>query len=133
MGPAVPEGMFDLAEAPWIRLVNAVRTEALPDEEHGAWVVPGMRQAGGNVEAAIEALPGVREVAVIGAPHPDFGESVVAVIVGEIGAEAIGAALKERLAGYKRKLVRIVDALPRNAMGKVEKAALRRELADVFG
>jgi malonyl-CoA/methylmalonyl-CoA synthetase len=71
---------------------------------------------------------------VIGAPHPDFGEGVVAVIVGEVTAEAIGAALKERLAGYKRpKLVRMVDALPRNAMGKVEKAALRRELADVFG
>jgi malonyl-CoA/methylmalonyl-CoA synthetase len=87
-----------------------------------------------EVESAIEALPGVREVAVIGAPHPDFGEGVVAVIVGEVTAEAIGAALKERLAGYKRpKLLRMVDALPRNAMGKVEKAALRRELADVFG
>ena len=87
-----------------------------------------------EVEAAIEVLPGVREVAVVGAPHPDFGEGVVAVVVGSATPEAIAEGLKGLLATYKRpKLVRVVDALPRNAMGKVEKAVLRRDLAGVFG
>jgi malonyl-CoA/methylmalonyl-CoA synthetase len=90
-----------------------------------------------EVEAAIEVLDGVADVAVVGAPHPDFGEGVVAVVVpradAEVSPDAIGAALRETLAAYKRpKLVLIRDALPRNAMGKVEKAALRREFAGVF-
>ncbi|MFD1612663.1 AMP-binding protein [Sphingomonas tabacisoli] len=91
-----------------------------------------------EVEAAIEVLDGVAEVAVVGAPHPDFGEGVIAVVTPRAGAvvepEAIQAALRDVLASYKRpKLVLVRDALPRNAMGKVEKAVLRRELADVFG
>lgn len=90
-----------------------------------------------EVEAAIEVLGGVGEVAVVGAPHLDFGEGVVAVIVPRAGeavsSEAILDALRETLAAYKRpKQVLIRDALPRNAMGKVEKAVLRRELADLF-
>ncbi|GAO39403.1 putative fatty-acid--CoA ligase [Sphingomonas changbaiensis NBRC 104936] len=90
-----------------------------------------------EVEAAIEVLDGVAEVAVIGAPHPDFGEGVVAVVVPRAGAEvsphAVSDALRETLAAYKRpKTVLIRDALPRNAMGKVEKAVLRRELASAF-
>jgi malonyl-CoA/methylmalonyl-CoA synthetase len=112
------------------------------DERGYVWIVGRAKDliiSGGfnvypaEVEAAIEALPGVREVAVIGAPHPDFGEGAVAVVAGTASVDAIGAALKDQLAAYKRpKLVRIVEALPRNAMGKVEKAVLRRELADVF-
>jgi malonyl-CoA/methylmalonyl-CoA synthetase len=87
-----------------------------------------------EVEVAIEVLPGVREVAVVGAPHPDFGEGVVAVVVGSATPATIADGLKGQLATYKRpKLVRVVDALPRNAMGKVEKAVLRRDLAGVFG
>jgi malonyl-CoA/methylmalonyl-CoA synthetase len=90
-----------------------------------------------EVEAAIEVLDGVADVAVVGAPHPDFGEGVVAVVVPRAGTELspdpISTALRETLAAYKRpKLVLIRDALPRNAMGKVEKAVLRRELASVF-
>lgn len=91
-----------------------------------------------EVEAAIEGLPGVGEVAVIGVPHPDFGEGVVAVLAPKPGAtidrEAVAAALRETLGAYKRpKAIEVVDALPRNAMGKIEKAALRRELAGLFG
>lgn len=90
-----------------------------------------------EVEAAIEVLDGVAEVAVVGAPHPDFGEGVVAVVVPRAGAdlsrESLLDALRETLAAYKRpKLVLVRDALPRNAMGKIEKAVLRRELADAF-
>ena len=82
-----------------------------------------------EIEEAIDALPGVRESAVIGAPHGDFGEAVVAVIDAEdpaLDEQATLAALAERLAGFKRpKRVVFVDALPRNSMGKVQKAALR--------
>ena len=73
----------------------------------------------------------------IGVPHPDFGEAVVAVIVPAPGAQAdeagILSALRGRIAGFKQpKRVIVVDELPRNAMGKVEKAALRRRHAALF-
>lgn len=90
-----------------------------------------------EVEAAIELLPEVAEVAVVGAPHPNFGEAVTAVLVLRSGtniseAEVI-AALRDTLAAYKRpKRVLIREALPRNAMGKVEKAVLRKELGSLF-
>jgi len=96
-----------------------------------------------EIEGVLDALPGVDESAVIGVPHPDFGEAVVAVVVragaaGEPRAEAaeeaaLILAARERLAAFKApKRVIFVGALPRNAMGKVQKAALRAEFADVF-
>jgi len=88
-----------------------------------------------EVENALDALDGVRESAVIGVPHPDLGEAVTAVVVREhpdVTGEAIVAGLKTRLAGYKvPKRVHFVDALPRNAMGKVEKNRLRSSLVGV--
>jgi malonyl-CoA/methylmalonyl-CoA synthetase len=80
-----------------------------------------------EVEDVIDALPGVTESAVIGVPHDDFGEAVVAVVVGtDLDPAAILGQLRERLAAYKLpKAIHIVDALPRNAMGKVQKALLR--------
>jgi malonyl-CoA/methylmalonyl-CoA synthetase len=79
-----------------------------------------------EVESEIDALPGVVESAVIGVPDADFGEAVVAVIVGDTTPEAVRAALSDRLARFKLpKAVHIVDDLPRNAMGKVQKAVLR--------
>jgi malonyl-CoA/methylmalonyl-CoA synthetase len=83
-----------------------------------------------EIEAEIDALDGVVESAVVGLPHPDFGEGVTAVVVMEPGAllseAAVIAALEERLARYKLpKRVFFVEALPRNAMGKVQKKALR--------
>ena len=90
-----------------------------------------------EVEAEIDALPGVLESAVIGVPHPDFGEGVTAVVVRAAGAtlaEAeLVAALQRRLAGYKvPKRVLFVDELPRNSMGKVQKAALRASYAALY-
>jgi malonyl-CoA/methylmalonyl-CoA synthetase len=90
-----------------------------------------------EVEEALDALPGVQESAVVGVPHPDFGEAVLAVIVPAQGAApdtaAITAALADRLARFKQpKAVEVVDALPRNAMGKVQKAALRSRFAARF-
>ncbi|MES3021636.1 MAG: AMP-binding protein [Pseudomonadota bacterium] len=83
-----------------------------------------------EIELAIDALDGVTESAVIGVPHPDFGEAVVAVISRTPGAEldpkAITDVLAKQLAAFKRpKKIVIVDELPRNAMGKVQKAELR--------
>ena len=87
-----------------------------------------------EIELVLDTLPGVIESAVIGAPHPDFGEAVVAVIAGAGEESAVIAAARERLAAFKApKRVFFVDDLPRNAMGKVQKAALRDAYAEVFG
>ncbi len=90
-----------------------------------------------EVEAVLDELPGVLESAVVGLPHPDFGEAVFAVLVPKPGETidpiAIEHALHERLARYKQpKAMRVVDALPRNTMGKVQKALLRTEYAALF-
>ncbi|MDQ2092227.1 malonate--CoA ligase [Marimonas arenosa] len=90
-----------------------------------------------EVEEAIDDLPGVNESAVIGVPHPDFGEGVVAVVVPEPGAkltaEGVLAGIADRLAKFKRpKRVLIIDALPRNTMGKVQKNLLREEYAGLL-
>jgi malonyl-CoA/methylmalonyl-CoA synthetase len=90
-----------------------------------------------EVEEAIDALPGVVESAVIGVPHPDFGEAVVAVVVPEpgasIGEAEILAALADKLAAFKRpKRVFLVPELPRNTMGKVQKNLLRERYGDLF-
>ncbi|HEX4985892.1 MAG TPA: malonyl-CoA synthase [Burkholderiales bacterium] len=83
-----------------------------------------------EIELAIDVMPGVAESAVIGVPHPDFGEAVTAVVVPRAGAKLdavqLIAALRRDLANYKvPKQVHFVDDLPRNAMGKVQKALLR--------
>ena len=90
-----------------------------------------------EVEMALDELPGILESAVIGVPHPDLGEAVVAVVVPEPGAapepEAIRAALAGSLAPFKRpRHIAFRTALPRNTMGKVQKNALRDELRGVF-
>lgn len=90
-----------------------------------------------EVESEIDAIDGVLESAVIGVPHTDFGEGVTAVVVlspGVVLSEAeILSALSGRLAKFKApKRVFVVDMLPRNAMGKVQKAALREIYKDIF-
>lgn len=90
-----------------------------------------------EVEILIDRLPGVAESAVIGAPHPDFGEAVIAAVVAQPGATlseaGIISAMKERLAGFKvPKRVFIVSELPRNSMGKVQKVVLRERFAQTF-
>lgn len=90
-----------------------------------------------ELESEIDLLPGVLESAVVGVPHPDLGEGVVAVIV-PIGEAAVAegdviAALKSRLAGYKiPKKIFGVSELPRNTMGKVQKSLLRERYQSAF-
>ncbi|MDQ2067744.1 malonyl-CoA synthase [Xinfangfangia sp. CPCC 101601] len=90
-----------------------------------------------EVETLIDAIDGVLESAVIGVPHPDFGEAVTAVVVAKPGAALEGAAilagLATQLARFKQpKEVIFMDELPRNTMGKVQKSELRRRFQDLY-
>ncbi|HSX55233.1 MAG TPA: AMP-binding protein, partial [Sphingomonas sp.] len=90
-----------------------------------------------EVEDAIGELEAVHEVAVIGLPHGDLGEAVVAVVVPRdpdfADKEAIIGALAGKLARFKQpRQVLFVEGLPKNAMGKVQKAALRERYAGLF-
>ncbi|MSO19358.1 MAG: malonyl-CoA synthase [Acidobacteria bacterium] len=101
-------------------------------------ITGGMNVNPKEIEITIDAYPGVMESAVIGVPHPDYGEAVVAIVVldsrgaasaGEVGGAAeLLSWLKREIAGYKipRKIF-IVKELPRNAMGKVQKNLLRSD------
>ena len=90
-----------------------------------------------EIETEIDTIPGVAESAVIGLPHADFGEGVTAVVVRSAGAQLEERAmldhLQHRLAKYKLpKRIVFVDDLPCNAMGKVEKKALRERYAALY-
>jgi malonyl-CoA/methylmalonyl-CoA synthetase len=90
-----------------------------------------------EVEQLIDELDEVQESAVIGLPHPDFGEGVTAVVVPQPGAELdetqVLAFLDGRLAKYKQpKRVFFTDSLPRNTMGKVQKNQLRQRFQDTY-
>jgi len=90
-----------------------------------------------ELEEILDTLPGVAESAVIGVPHPDFGEGVTAVLVasqGQAPSEAqVLAALDGKLARFKQpKRVMVVDALPRNVMGKVQKNVLREQFKALY-
>ncbi|MDO9259249.1 MAG: malonyl-CoA synthase [Polaromonas sp.] len=90
-----------------------------------------------EIEGYINDMPGVAESAVIGVPHPDFGEVGVAVVIAKPGAtldaEQIIARLKAQLANFKiPKRCFIVGELPRNTMGKVQKNVLREQHKALF-
>jgi malonyl-CoA/methylmalonyl-CoA synthetase len=90
-----------------------------------------------EIESEIDAMPGVIESAVIGVPHADFGEGVTAVVVcnkdAQISEASVLKSLEGRLAKFKMpKRVFVVDELPRNAMGKVQKNILRDTYKDIY-
>ncbi len=90
-----------------------------------------------EIELLIDDVPGVLESAVVGLPHPDFGEAVTAIVVRQPGASAdeaaIIAAISPGLARYKQpKRVLFADELPRNVMGKVQKNVLRDTHATLY-
>jgi malonyl-CoA/methylmalonyl-CoA synthetase len=149
-GPSVFAGYWQMPEKTreeftadgWFRTGDVGRLDA-----HGVLTLVGRSKdliiSGGfnvypaEIEGRINDLPGVAESAVVGVPHPDFGEAVVAVVVPRSGASLVPAQiiveLKSAIAHFKvPKHVVVVDALPRNAMGKVQKKRLREELAGLF-
>ena len=90
-----------------------------------------------EIEGYINDMQGVAESALVGVPHPDFGEVGIAVVIAKPGAalkaEAIIAALKSQLANFKiPKRVEVVTELPRNTMGKVQKNLLRDQYKALF-
>jgi malonyl-CoA/methylmalonyl-CoA synthetase len=88
-----------------------------------------------EVEALLDDRADVAEAAVIGVPHPDFGEAVVAVVqpAGAFDADAVREELRRDLAAFKvPKQVIAVDELPRNTMGKIQKKLLREQYAGLF-
>ena len=114
-------------------------------DEHGYLVISGRAKdliiTGGfnvypkEIEEVIDAMTGVIESAVIGLPHKDFGEAVTAVVATRevLDEQQIIAALKIRLAAFKvPKHILFVTDLPRNAMGKVQKAELRKTYAGIY-
>jgi malonyl-CoA/methylmalonyl-CoA synthetase len=150
-GPNVFKGYWRMPEKTredftvdgWFRTGDVGRLD-----EHGRLTIVGRSKdlviSGGynvypaEVEGFLNEMPGVAESAVIGVPHPDFGEAVVAVVVARAGDAApdpveLIAALKARIANFKvPKQVFVVDELPRNTMGKVQKNLLREAHKGLF-
>ena len=90
-----------------------------------------------EIEAYINDMPGVAESALVGVPHPDFGEVGVAIVIAKPGAsldaEQLITGLKSQLANFKiPKRCFVVDELPRNTMGKVQKNLLREQHKQLF-
>ncbi len=89
-----------------------------------------------EVEEVLQGCPGVAEVAVVGLPHPELGEQVAAAIVRSdlaLTAEEVIAFCRNQLASYKKpRHVVFVDALPRNAMGKIQKYVLSKQLGETL-
>ncbi|XVV09725.1 acyl-CoA synthetase [Actinoplanes sp. CA-131856] len=103
----------------WHRIVGRASTDLIK--------TGGYRVGAGEVEDALLLHPAVREAAVVGTPHPDLGEQITAYVVADsVRGEELTAFVAERLAAHKRpRVVHLVGELPRNAMGKVQKAALK--------
>ena len=119
---------------------EAAHSESIPDDylcivgrSKDLIITGGYNVYPKEIEDLVDDLPGVAESAVVGVPHKDFGEVVVAVVVPKSGAsldaQKIIAELKTKIANYKvPKRVEIVTELPRNAMGKVQKNLLREKI-----
>ncbi|MCA1724851.1 MAG: long-chain fatty acid--CoA ligase, partial [Thermomicrobia bacterium] len=88
-----------------------------------------------EVEEVLAECPGVAEVAVVGLPDTEFGEQVAAVVVRDdpaLTAEMVIAFCRDQLAGFKKpRTVHFVDALPRNALGKLQKHLVREQIAQM--
>ena len=90
-----------------------------------------------EIESVLDDLDGITESAVIGVPHPDYGEAIIAVIVSEpestLNPEKIRNSIKPKLANYKQpKKIFFVSKLPRNTMGKLQKNKLRKKYQSIF-
>jgi malonyl-CoA/methylmalonyl-CoA synthetase len=129
-----PDGWFITGDIAEIDGSGCVR---ILGREKDLVISGGLNVYPAEVEEELRRLPGVKEAAVFGVPHPDFGEGVVAAVelsAGEAFDETASiAAVKSRLAAYKApKRIVTVEAIPRNTMGKFLKARLREEFSGLF-
>jgi malonyl-CoA/methylmalonyl-CoA synthetase len=129
-----PDGFFVTGDLATIDTDGVVR---IVGRDKDMIISGGLNVYPKEIEALLDDFEEVEESAVIGLPHADFGEAVAAVVKLRDGARldtaAIEARLRERLAGFKRpKAIFFTETLPRNAMGKVQKAVLRAEHREHF-
>jgi malonyl-CoA/methylmalonyl-CoA synthetase len=128
-----PDGFFITGD---IAAMDAAGRITLLGRARDVIISGGLNVYPREVEQALDAIEGIAEAAVIGVPHPDFGEAVIAVVTGDSTMPkeaAIIDTLASGLAKFKLpKRIFLIDELPRNAMGKVQKAELRRRFARVF-
>jgi malonyl-CoA/methylmalonyl-CoA synthetase len=129
-----PDGYFITGDLAWIDADGYIHISGRAKD---LIISGGLNVYPKEIETAIDELEGVLESAVFGVPHADFGEGVTAVVVSEPGVElreaAILSSLSGRLAKYKApKRVFVVELLPRNAMGKVQKGVLRETYKDIY-
>ncbi len=128
-----PDGYFITGDMGFIDTDGSVQ---LVGREKDLIISGGLNVYPAEVEAVLDDRPDVAESAVIGVPHPDFGEAVVAVIqpVGTFDKEAMRVALRQQLAAFKLpKEIIALDELPRNTMGKIQKKLLRERYKGLFG
>lgn len=116
-------------------VIDADGSIQLVGREKDLIISGGLNVYPAEVEALLDDRADVAEAAVIGVPHPDFGEAVVAVVqaVGAFDKDAVRAAMRNDLAAFKvPKAIIVLDELPRNTMGKIQKKLLRERYADLF-
>jgi fatty-acyl-CoA synthase len=132
-----PEATADTLRDGWLHtgdlaVVDADGYITLVDRLKDMIITGGRNVYSVEVENALAGHPGVLDVAVIGVPHPDYGESILAVIVPADGAEPTAGELRawarDRIADYKAPHAVVVHAIPRNPSGKIQKHLLRAEL-----
>ncbi|RBI77543.1 malonyl-CoA synthase [Roseovarius sp. TE539] len=128
-----PDGWFKTGDQ---GVVDADGYVTIVGREKDMVITGGFNVYPKEVETVIDSVPGVHESAVIGVPHPDLGEAVVAIVVADsptVKEGDVAAALTGDLAGFKRpKRIVMCSDLPRNTMGKVQKKALRDDHAGLF-
>jgi acyl-CoA synthetase (AMP-forming)/AMP-acid ligase II len=132
-----PEATADTIRDGWLHtgdlaVVDADGYITLVDRLKDLIITGGRNVYSVEVENALAGHPGLLDVAVIGVPHPDYGESILAVIVPAEGAEVTVEDLREwargRIADYKAPHAVVVHPIPRNPSGKIQKHLLRAEL-----
>jgi malonyl-CoA/methylmalonyl-CoA synthetase len=127
-----PDGFFITGDMGFIDTDGYVQ---LVGREKDLIISGGLNVYPAEVEALLDDRADVAEAAVIGVPHPDFGEAVVAVVqpAGRFDADAVREELRRDLAAFKvPKRIIVLDELPRNTMGKIQKKLLRERYADLF-
>ena len=127
-----PDGFFITGDMGFIDTDGSVQ---LVGREKDLIISGGLNVYPAEVEALLDDRADVAEAAVIGVPHPDFGEAVVAVVqpAGRFDADMVREEMRRDLAAFKvPKRIIVLDELPRNTMGKIQKKLLREQYANLF-